>query len=121
MANGLGLLPLFECVRYRRCMAFRVDLAPDLDDHAMCINSEDPLLPELRSRVGARLVVFERCDPTSELLAKRIFEEIARALLHAPALPATEGRGEYQIGRNVRLERVRVSETSTSWAEYTEE
>ena len=48
-------------------------------DHALAINSEDPLLPSLSS-VRERLVVFENQDPTTEAMAKMIFDFIAAEL-----------------------------------------
>lgn len=93
----------------------------DSFDHAICVNSKEPLLPALRGRPGARLVVYEDTDPTSEVLAKHMFDYIQAALRMEVAYPAADGKPAYRIGPQVKLERVRISETSSSWAEYSEE
>ena len=43
-------------------------------DHAICVNSGDPAYPELRQRFGERVVAFENEDPTTEVMARVIFE-----------------------------------------------
>lgn len=91
----------------------------DQFDHALCVNAADPHLPRLRE-IGERIVVFEEGDPTTELIARRIFEHVRDALHSAKTYDAGAGV-RYSVRQNVRLERVRVWETSSSWAEYTEE
>ena len=73
-------------------------------DHTFALNTADPRFAELRSAYQERVIAFENTDPTSEILAKQIFEAV-RDRLSVP---------------NVRLERVRVTETASSWAEYWE-
>lgn len=90
----------------------------DQFDHALCVNAADPHLPRLRE-VGERIVVFDEGDPTTELMARRIFDHVKNALGTARPFE-TAGGAQYQVRNNVRLERVRVWETSSSWAEYTE-
>lgn len=88
----------------------------DQFDHAMAVNSEDPAAAMLRN-LSERVVVFEKQDPTTEVLAKHIFDYLAAE---------TQARREYRSGQGdvyrfppgLKLERVRVWETSTSWAEY---
>jgi len=92
----------------------------DSFDHAICVNSKDPLLPALQNRPGIRLVIYEDTDPTTEVLAKHMFDYIQAALKLDTAYPTADGEAAYRIGPHVRLERVRVSESSTSWAEYSE-
>jgi 6-pyruvoyltetrahydropterin/6-carboxytetrahydropterin synthase len=85
-------------------------------DHAMAVNSNDPLLPQLKS-VDERVVVFDNADPTTELLAKFIYDHLATEL--ASGKTYTDERGhKYTFAPGVKLERVRVTETATSWAEY---
>ncbi len=85
-------------------------------DHAMAVNSNDPLLPQLKS-VDERIVVFKDADPTTELLAKYIYDHLAAEL--AAGKTYTDERGHsYRFAPGVKLERVRVTETATSWAEY---
>lgn len=84
-------------------------------DHALAINTADPQFAYFTQTYGERIVPFRDTDPTSEVMAKVIFDELARRLAaHAPA-------GGYVIGAHVRVERVRVTETSSSWAEYSAE
>jgi 6-pyruvoyltetrahydropterin/6-carboxytetrahydropterin synthase len=90
-------------------------------DHALAINSADPLLPKLRSAgvpgMVERLVVLENTDPTTEVLAERIFAYL-RAAMRSGASYADVDGSKYDFPSGLTLERVRVSETSSSWAEY---
>jgi 6-pyruvoyltetrahydropterin/6-carboxytetrahydropterin synthase len=83
-------------------------------DHAMCINTDDRMYQTFLTAYGERIIPFEHKDPTSERIAKMIYDRVdgdlkAYAMQAHPTLPLSE---------NVRLVRVRVWETSTSWAEY---
>jgi 6-pyruvoyltetrahydropterin/6-carboxytetrahydropterin synthase len=91
-------------------------LAEFLDrwDHALAINTADPQFGFFRKAYGERVVPFTDRDPTTEVMAKAIFDELVARL----AQPATVAG--YTIGTSVRVERVRVTETSSSWAEYSE-
>jgi 6-pyruvoyltetrahydropterin/6-carboxytetrahydropterin synthase len=75
-------------------------------DHALCLNTADPNFGFYRRTYGERVIPFANTDPTTEVMAKTIFEELRRQLA-GTAVP-----------RVVRIERVRVTETSTTWAEY---
>jgi len=75
-------------------------------DHALCLNTADPHFEFFRATYGDRIIPFDHADPTSEVMARTIFEELQRQLATLPA------------ARAVRLERVRVTETGTTWAEY---
>ncbi|HVS51337.1 MAG TPA: 6-carboxytetrahydropterin synthase [Opitutaceae bacterium] len=83
-------------------------------DHAFALNTDDPRFAELRAAYGERVIPFPASDPTTEVLAREIFREVRARLSSAAAREA----GAIAVG--VRLERVRVSETATSWAEYWE-
>ena len=83
-------------------------------DHAFALNTADPQFRELRSAYGERVLAFSNTDPTTEVLAREIFWEV-RAQMTAAAADA-----EFPIPDSVKLERVRVTETGTSWAEYWE-
>ena len=83
-------------------------------DHALCLNTADPGFAVLQRTYGERIVAFADTDPTSEVMARTIFETLQQALNEQ----STGSDAEYPIPPNVRLERVRVSETATSWAEY---
>lgn len=87
-------------------------------DHALAINSADPALPTLEQRpeLQGRLIIFPGKDPTTEVLAKHIFDELTAQI--AAGREMTDGQHSYRLPQNLILERVRVGETSTSWAEY---
>lgn len=89
---------------------------PDAWDHAMCLNTADPQFAFLQQRYGARVVPFPDCDPTSEAMVRAIYQETAQRLRDASAYRDAD----FPIRTHVRVERVRVTETSSSWAEYFE-
>ncbi|WP_455563434.1 6-pyruvoyl trahydropterin synthase family protein [Akkermansia massiliensis] len=84
-------------------------------DHSLCVNTEDPNYAAFVAAYGERIIPFDREDPTSEVMARTIFNFARHALEKA-----REGSGEYPVRDCVTLERVRVWETSSSWAEYGE-
>jgi len=84
-------------------------------DHALCVNSQDPLLADLR-KVSKRIVEFEDTDPTTEVMARYVFDHLGEKIRSGEAL--SDDEGGYRIDPSVRLERVRVWETPTTWAEY---
>ena len=86
----------------------------DSFDHAMCMNTEDPAYPEFKARYGSRVIGFENQDPTTELMARTLFDHTAQAL----AAYAARSDTRYPLSTSARLLRVRVWETSSSWAEY---
>jgi 6-pyruvoyltetrahydropterin/6-carboxytetrahydropterin synthase len=75
-------------------------------DHALCLNTADPNFEFYRRTYGDRVIPFPNTDPTSEVMAKTIFDELRRQLAGAAG------------ARAVRIERVRITETSSTWAEY---
>ena len=76
-------------------------------DHALLLNTDDPQFAFYQKTYGEHVVGFPHVDPTSEVLARVVFDELQRRLGKAPA-------------PGVRVERVRVAETRSSWAEYAE-
>ncbi len=96
--------------------AVKLALKPFLDswDHALAINTDDPNYAFYQEKHGARIISFAHTDPTSEVMAKTIFDEITRCLARA------NRQGDFAIPAGVKVERVRVTETSSSWAEYSE-
>jgi 6-pyruvoyltetrahydropterin/6-carboxytetrahydropterin synthase len=92
----------------------------DALDHALAVNSADPEIATLREgRLGKRLVEFENEDPTTEVMARRIFEHLDGLLRSGEGEGYRDEDGNrYVLPRGVTLERVRVTETSSSWAEY---
>jgi len=88
----------------------------DSFDHAMCINTNDPMYNAFKETYGDSVIGFANADPTAECMAKIIFDKTQDFLnRHADRkdLP-------YPLAKNVRLRRVRLWETSTGWAEYVE-
>jgi len=83
-------------------------------DHALCMNTKDPQYPELKKMFGKRVVGFEGIDPTTEVMAKRIFDLATDKL----AAYARNPGAAYPVSGGVRVRRVRVWETSSAWAEY---
>jgi len=83
-------------------------------DHALCMNTEDPMYPTLKAAFGERVIPFENTEPTTEVLAKTFFDTIAKGLADYAARSDTR----YRLRAEVRLASVRVWETSSSWAEY---
>lgn len=85
-------------------------------DHALLLNTDDPQFAVFQKTYGEHIVPFAHTDPTSEVLARAVFQEVSRRLRESNGVPA----GPFPISSNVRVERVRVTETSSSWAEYFE-
>ena len=83
-------------------------------DHALCINTSDPQFAFYRATYGDQIIPFDRTDPTTEVMARTVFEELKRRLAEATANPTPHA----PLPSGVRIERVRVTETRTSWAEY---
>ena len=89
----------------------------DRFDHAMAINSADPDRATLAGRLGERLVVFENTDPTTEVMARHLFDHLQAVISSGRTFADASGEA-YTLPAALRVERVRVGETSTSWAEY---
>jgi 6-pyruvoyltetrahydropterin/6-carboxytetrahydropterin synthase len=100
---------------YKALKMLVVDLVERLD-HAMALNSQDPQLDKLRA-IGERVLLFDDQDPTTEVLAQWLYEQI-EARLAADGTVKTPSGASYKIPQGLKLERVRVWETSSSWAEY---
>lgn len=86
----------------------------DQYDHAMCVNTDDPMYPTLKTAYGDRVIGFDQIDPTTEVLAKTIYEHFkARLGEYANGL-----NPKYPIQADLKVVKVRVWETISSWAEY---
>lgn len=85
-------------------------------DHAMALNSADPELEGLKA-IGERVLLFDNQDPTTEVLARWLFEGVATRLAAGGTVLSPAGVS-YEIPRDLELERIRVWETRTSWAEF---
>lgn len=88
----------------------------DTLDHAMCMNTDDPAYAEFKERYGERVIGFESQDPTTEVMAKVIHDTFNQNLADYAARPDKR----YPFRSKVRVIKVRVWETATSWAEYFE-
>ncbi len=84
-------------------------------DHGLCMNTADPNFAAFKRIYGEHIIPFEQQDPTSEAMAQTVFRHAKAALQRAAA-----GDCRYPVRPCVKLERVRVWETSSSWAEYEE-
>jgi 6-pyruvoyltetrahydropterin/6-carboxytetrahydropterin synthase len=83
-------------------------------DHAICVNTADPAYHELRARYGEKIIAFENEDPTTEVMARVIFQAFVQRLADY-----AERRDESSpLDGKVRLASVKVWETASSWAEY---
>jgi 6-pyruvoyltetrahydropterin/6-carboxytetrahydropterin synthase len=100
---------------YKALKTLVLDLVEELD-HGLGVSSIDPQRSVLEE-MSARILVFEGVDPTTEVLVKQLFDEISDRLTPGREVVTSSGV-VYTIPRGLRLERVRVWETSTSWAEY---
>jgi len=89
----------------------------DQYDHALMINSNDPFLETIPEQYKARLIVLENEDPTTEVLARRIYEFVSSQIKAGGSFVDPNGNA-FTLPTHLVLERVRVSETSSSWAEY---
>ncbi len=86
----------------------------DSFDHALCVNTLDPMFETLRSAYGDRVIAFTNTEPTTEVLAKTFFDEVTARLDSY----AVRSNTVYKLRGSVRLVKVRVWETSSSWAEF---
>lgn len=85
-------------------------------DHALCMNTDDPHYAVLREVYGEHIIAFPHSDPTSEAMAATVYRRAKEALAEVVENAASR----YPVRRCVQLERVRVWETSSTWAEYFE-
>lgn len=84
-------------------------------DHALCMNTADPAYEAFRELYGERIIPFENQDPTTEVMARVIFEMLEKKL--SQFRPDSGFPYDLRPGQ-VRVVRVRVWETAHSWAEY---
>jgi 6-pyruvoyltetrahydropterin/6-carboxytetrahydropterin synthase len=85
-------------------------------DHSMCMNTDDPKYDDFKAIYGDRIIDFAGIDPTSEVMARTIYDACKQRL----AERLTQEDSDYVLRANVRIVSVRVWETSSSWAEYSE-
>lgn len=85
-------------------------------DHAMAVNTKDPKFEILHEIYGERILPFTEQDPTTEVMAQQLFHELQRRMKEY----ASRSDQNYLLRSEVKLRRVRLGETSSSWAEYEE-
>ncbi len=88
----------------------------DSFDHTMLVNT-DSAHYEYLSQNFERVIPFDAIDPTTEAMAKMIFDHVSDELKKGISYTADDGVN-YSIRDCVILERVRVGEGLSSWAEY---
>ena len=88
----------------------------DSFDHAMCINTDDPIYETMAKAYGGRIIPFKRQDPTTEVIAHMMFKKVRQGLKDY----SLKKDKPFPLSKNVRLIKVRVWETSRCWAEYSE-
>lgn len=86
----------------------------DTFDHALCMNTDDPMYGTLKAAYGDRVIGFASVEPTTEVLAKTFFDSCLSGFVKYAASQSQK----YVLRPTVRVLAVRVWETSSSWAEY---
>ncbi len=86
-------------------------------DHALCMNTDDPMYPKLKEAYGDRIIDFPNEDPTTEIIAKLIYDTLKIKLKEYAANP----NAKYPLSSDLKIIRVRLWETSSAWAEYSED
>lgn len=85
-------------------------------DHSICMNTRDPMFETMKKAYGDRVIAFTDTEPTTEVLAKTFYDAFRDKLGEY----GDQGAPRYILRDSVRIKRVRVWETSSSWAEYEE-
>jgi len=88
----------------------------DSFDHAICMNTRDANFEALKQAYGDRVIGFEGSDPTTEVMAKTFHDHLKQRLHDYGG----NMEPDYPLRKSVRIAYVRVWETRTSWAEYSE-
>ena len=86
-------------------------------DHALCMNTRDANFPAMKAAFGERVIGFENQDPTTEIMARAVFEALKKNLADYARRPDAR----YPVTTPVRVVKVRLWETASSWAEYAED
>ena len=86
-------------------------------DHALCMNTDDPKYQDFKDAYGDRIIDFEHQDPTTEVMAKAIHDKLKEKLVEYALNPDSK----YPLSPEMKVVKVRVWETSSSWAEYTDD
>ncbi|MEJ2583248.1 MAG: 6-carboxytetrahydropterin synthase [Acidobacteriota bacterium] len=79
---------------YKALKMVVIDVVERLD-HAMALNSADPQLEGLTA-IGDRVLIFDDCDPTTEVLARWIYEQMAERIAADGSVESPSGTS-YEI------------------------
>lgn len=98
--------------------AFKLAFGEFIDqfDHAMIVNTASPDF-EFYKKHYERVIGTDNVDPTTEVLAKLMFDFINTELSKGKTYKSTKGFS-YKFPKGIVLERVRVWETPSTWAEF---
>lgn len=88
----------------------------DTWDHALAVNTSDPMFETLLDAYGERIIAFQDKDPTTESMVRVLFD-VCRTRL---AQYGERKDKRYPLSQGARLRSVKLWETSSSWAEYSE-
>jgi len=91
----------------------------DKYDHSIFLNSNDKKTIDGLQHLKERVLIINNSDPTSEVLAKLIFNEINVYI--KKSMEIVSNGNYYSLRDDMTLCRIRVWETSTSWVEYSGE
>ncbi|GDY00012.1 hypothetical protein LBMAG48_24150 [Phycisphaerae bacterium] len=89
----------------------------DRFDHSLAVNSKDMRAQGFMgtANLAERIILVPDQDPTTEVMAQLIYEELAGKI--GQTFVSKDGN-TYRLPAGLVVERVRVTETSSSWAEY---
>jgi 6-pyruvoyltetrahydropterin/6-carboxytetrahydropterin synthase len=109
---------LDDCNMVFDFQAFKAAFGDYIDsmDHAMYINTSSPHYKYFKENFK-KVIPFEDKDPTSEAIAEQMFKYFEKNLKIGSTITNKAGN-TYKITNNIKLERVRLWETKSSWAEY---
>jgi len=85
-------------------------------DHSILINSDSKHLPYFKTNFK-RVIIFDSQDPTSETVAKMVYNHVENVLKNGLEVK-TETGINYTISKNIKVEYVKVWETEYLWASY---
>jgi 6-pyruvoyltetrahydropterin/6-carboxytetrahydropterin synthase len=88
----------------------------DSFDHAILVNTNSPHCEYFKKHFE-RVIEVDGVDPTTEVIAKMVYERMY-AELKAGKTYVTQSGATYNFTSHVKLDKIRVVETPTSWAEY---
>ncbi len=87
-------------------------------DHAMVINTMDKHYRYFKKHFP-RVIGTPGIDPTTEVIARMIFLFLKKEMGMKKIYPS--GKVTYRFSPNIKLEKIRVWETASSWAEFWED